>query len=147
MAQHPDVQSKVQAELDAIVGRKCMPSIGDRSETPFTEATIAECYRLSGMVPSTIPHRVENDIKIRGYDIPKGSYCTLNLAWMALSPDVWDAPNEFRPERFLDEEGQFVTKLEAKLAQFGIGKFGLAQALVKEHSVQHLKLIQIMTSK
>ena len=129
MAQHPDVQSKVQAELDKVVGRNCMPSISDHSNTPVTEATIAECYRLSGMVPATLPHRVENDLKIRGYDIPKGSYFTLNLAWMALSPDVWDAPKEFRPERFLDEDGNYVTKREENLAQFGIGKFGLAEAL------------------
>ena len=123
IAQHPDVQTKVQAELDDVVGRSRMPNIADRPNTPFTEATMSECYRLSGMIPATTSHRAQSDRIIRGYDVPEGSYCTLNLAWMALSPDVWNDPMEFRPERFLDNDGKFNAKLDATLGYFGIGKF------------------------
>ena len=42
MATYPDVQKRVQAELDEVVGRDRMPCLADRRHLHFTEATFLE---------------------------------------------------------------------------------------------------------
>ncbi|XP_047431458.1 cytochrome P450 2U1 isoform X2 [Mugil cephalus] len=56
MALHPDVQDKVQAEIDEVVGRQRVPSLTDKGSLPFTEAAIMEVQRLTVVVPLSIPH-------------------------------------------------------------------------------------------
>ena len=42
MAMNPDVQRKAQAELDAVVGRNRLPTLGDRDDLPYVEAILKE---------------------------------------------------------------------------------------------------------
>ena len=44
------------------------------------------------------------------------------FVWNVLhDPKTWPEPEEFRPDRFLDEQGQLLK--HEKLIPFGIGKF------------------------
>ncbi|XP_063614756.1 cytochrome P450 2L1-like [Penaeus indicus] len=72
MALHPDVQAKVQAELDGVVAEGALPSLTDRAKLPYTEATIMETLRMSSLIPRGIFHcNSDADVKIAGYNIPK----------------------------------------------------------------------------
>ncbi|CAK9134330.1 unnamed protein product, partial [Ilex paraguariensis] len=46
-----EVAKSVQAELDAVVGRKRLPTFDDLPYLPITEATILEVLRKSSVVP------------------------------------------------------------------------------------------------
>jgi 26-hydroxylase len=49
MLHNPEVQAKIQEELDAVVGRKRLPNLSDAPFLPYTEATICEILRRSNV--------------------------------------------------------------------------------------------------
>ncbi|XP_072038456.1 cytochrome P450 2J4-like isoform X1 [Amphiura filiformis] len=102
----PEIQAKVQQELDSVVGRSRMPKWADRLILPYTEAVLLEIQRIRTVVPLGVPHVAAKDNKIGGYDVPKGSLIVSNLWAVHNDPDIWTEPDQFRPERFLDEDGK-----------------------------------------
>ncbi|XP_044044851.1 cytochrome P450 2U1 [Siniperca chuatsi] len=120
MVLHPDIQDKVQAEIDEVVGRHRVPSLTDKGSLPFTEATIMEVQRLTVVVPLGIPHMASETTEFRGYTIPKGTVILPNLWSVHRDPTVWDNPDSFNPARFLDDEGRLLRK--ECFIPFGIGR-------------------------
>nr|ARO89866.1 cytochrome P450 Cyp2u1 [Andrias davidianus] len=120
MCLNPDIQEKVQAEIDAVIGHDRPPTMTDKSGMPFTEATIMEVQRMTVVVPLSIPHMASETTVFQGYTIPKGSVIVPNLWAVHRDPNIWEKPNDFNPRRFLDENGQ-VLKKDAFIP-FGIGR-------------------------
>lgn len=56
MLHYPDVAKTIQNELDAVVGRKRLPTYEDLPYLPMTEATIMEVLRKSSVVPLGVSH-------------------------------------------------------------------------------------------
>ncbi|XP_077997231.1 cytochrome P450 2B4-like [Glandiceps talaboti] len=107
MLKYPDIQKKVQEELDRVVGKDRPPNMSDRVNLPYTEATITEVLRLASTVPLSVPRWTVNDTQVYGYDIPKDTMIWPNI-WSALrDPELWENPEQFNPERFIDSEGKF----------------------------------------
>ncbi|XP_071943152.1 vitamin D 25-hydroxylase-like [Antedon mediterranea] len=120
LALYPEIQVKVQDEMDLVIGRKRMPLLSDRSQLPYTMATLAEVQRIGCIAPLSVPHAATEDTTLRGYDIPKGTIVTLNIWSVMFDPEVWPEPEKFKPERFLNENGCY-SKNE-KLIPFSIGR-------------------------
>ncbi|GAB6025227.1 hypothetical protein CHUAL_010648 [Chamberlinius hualienensis] len=108
LAFNQDIQRKVQKELDEVVGRFRMPSLDDFTKLPYTEAIIMEVHRKASLVPLAVPHRAIEDAKVFGYTIPKGTTCYPNIYAVHHDPTLWDDPQTFKPERFLDENNKVV---------------------------------------
>ncbi len=51
MALHPDVQARVHAEIDAVVGHERLPAISDRDDMPYLTAVIKETMRWHPVLP------------------------------------------------------------------------------------------------
>ncbi len=51
MLHYPNIARSIQAEMDAVVGRKRMPTLEDLPYLPVTESTILEVLRKSSVVP------------------------------------------------------------------------------------------------
>lgn len=117
---YPEVQEKVQKEIDEVIGSERTPSFYDRQRTPYTEATIYEIQRTATLVPINIPHRNIKDCTIRGYKIPKDSYILANLWNIHHDPKLWKDPEVFRPERFLSPNGEAIKP--EYLIPFSMGK-------------------------
>ena len=60
------------------------------------------------------------DTKFAGYDIPKDSLVFFHLYSALMDPAYWKNPEEFRPERFLDQDGKLDEKKE-NFIPFSIG--------------------------
>ena len=73
MILHPEVQAKVQAEIEAVVGPFRQPTITDESNMPYTKAVITEVHRISSFVPFAVPHCTTEDMELEGFHIPKGT--------------------------------------------------------------------------
>jgi len=124
---------KVQEELDNVCGRKKLPSTSDRPNLHYTEAVINEILRFSTIVPRAIPHYAFTDIWTadKKCHIPAGTVIFPNLYQVTHNPDVFQHPNEFNPDRFLNQEKKFA-KHDHNIV-FGIGKRDcLGQSLAKE---------------
>ncbi|XP_072044319.1 cytochrome P450 2J4-like [Amphiura filiformis] len=119
MMMHTEIQAKVQQEIDTIVGRMHMPQWSDRLLLPYTEAVLLEVQRIRTILALGTPHVASQDTKLAGYDIPKGTYVVSNVWALHNDPDVWNEPDQFKPERFLDEDGKLCHREE--LIPFGTG--------------------------
>ena len=63
VASRPEVQKRLQQEIDSVVGTGCAPSYDDRSKMPYVEAFILELMRLKTLVPLSIPHATYRDAR------------------------------------------------------------------------------------
>ena len=107
MVNYPDIQARVHAEIDDVIGRDRHPCLEDRGNLPYMEATIAEILRIATTTPLSIPHKSIRQSTLGGYDIPKDTMMMTNLWAIHHDADEWEEPDVFRPERFLDAEGNF----------------------------------------
>ena len=64
MALNPDVQRKVQAEIDDVIGSGRLPTMKDKPNLVFTEATLLECQRFGNIALFSVPRCVTHDTKV-----------------------------------------------------------------------------------
>ncbi|KAF6203468.1 hypothetical protein GE061_001799 [Apolygus lucorum] len=120
MLHHPEVALKIQKELDTVVGRRRLPLLGDRPNLPYTEATILEVLRISSIVPLGTTHSTSRETELAGFKIPANSHVVPLLHAVHMDPNLWDRPEKFMPERFLNADGK-VCKPEFFIP-FGVGR-------------------------
>ncbi|XP_052770144.1 cytochrome P450 2F3-like [Mya arenaria] len=116
---YPDIQEKLHQSIFEVIGHH-PPSISDRNDLPYVEATILETLRFGSNVPLSVPHSVTEDVAFRGFIIPKGTLVLPNLASVHYDPNNFEDPLTFRPERFLSADGMAVVPSE-KLIPFSLG--------------------------
>lgn len=122
MIAYPDVQAKVQQELDLVVGKEQRVCYEDRKKLPFTEACIYEILRHAPYFPTALPHSTTTDTIINGYFIPKDTPVYINLYGLTRDERYWEEPEKFNPERFLNKSGQVREELLDKYYPFSLGK-------------------------
>ncbi|XP_008303639.1 cytochrome P450 2J6-like [Stegastes partitus] len=120
MIHYPDIQKKVQAEIDAVIGSSRQPSMTDRENMPYTDAVIHEIQRYGNIVPLNVPHMTYRDTTLDKYTIPKGTLIMPSLHSVLNDESMWETPHSFNPQHFLDQDGKF-RKREAFLP-FSAGK-------------------------
>ncbi|KAL6092407.1 hypothetical protein STEG23_031765 [Scotinomys teguina] len=108
MILHPDVQRRVQEEIDEVIGQVRCPDMADQACMPYTNAVIHEVQRFADIVPMNLPHMTTRDIEVQGFLIPKGTTIIPNLSSVLKDETVWEKPLQFHPEHFLDAQGCFV---------------------------------------
>ncbi|XP_016482834.1 cytochrome P450 98A2-like [Nicotiana tabacum] len=118
---NPRVQQKAQEELDRVVGYERVMNETDFPNLPYIQCVAKEALRLHPPTPLMLPHRANANVKIGGYDIPKGSNVHVNVWAVARDPEVWKNPLEFRPERFLEEDVDMKGH-DFRLLPFGAGR-------------------------
>ncbi|XP_023565832.1 cytochrome P450 2J2-like [Octodon degus] len=119
MALYPEVQEKVHAEIDRVVGQKQQPSLANRESMPYTNAVIHEVQRMGNIIPVNAPREVAVDTTLGGYHLPKGTMILTNLTALHRDPTEWATPETFNPEHFL-ENGQF--KKRESFLPFSLGE-------------------------
>ncbi|XP_052788751.1 cytochrome P450 1A1-like [Mya arenaria] len=103
---NPEWQTRVQAELDKVIGRERRPRLEDREHCPVLEAVAMEAQRLITVIPLGGPHFCRENIAFEEFDVPANTLVLPNLEYIhhneaVWGPDAW----EFRPERFMDDTG------------------------------------------
>ncbi|XP_040895996.1 cytochrome P450 2J4-like [Toxotes jaculatrix] len=120
LIKHPDIQKKVQAEIDTVIGQTRLPSMADRPNLPYTDAVIHEIQRMGNIVPLNGLRIAAKDTTLGGYFIPKGTSILPILDSVLFDKNEWETPDKFNPGHYLDAEGKFV-KRDAHLP-FSAGK-------------------------
>lgn len=121
MIMHPDVQHKVQAELDSKAPGDKPVTLAQRADLPYTEACILEICRHGMVAPLTLPHCTTTDTQLAGYHVPKDTLVFFNQHAISRDERLWDEPEAFRPERFLTEDGTVDRAKADRVIIFGMG--------------------------
>ncbi len=115
LARHPAVEAKLHAELDAVLGDRA-PTLDDLPKLRYTGHLITESLRL---YPAAwgMARLVVEDHEIAGYAVTKGMGVAMAQWVVHRDPRWYDAPEEFRPERWEDD-------LLKRLPRFAYFPFG-----------------------
>ena len=116
---YPEVQTRVQAELDDVVGRGVDVTWDKKGQLPYTMAVLREIQRFADIAPTGLMHKTVCDTTLRGYTLPANTLIMANLSSCHRSPEFWSNPEEFFPEHFLDN-GRLIEDKEGFLP-YGIG--------------------------
>uniref|UniRef100_A0A8C9S4C4 Cytochrome P450, family 1, subfamily C, polypeptide 2 n=2 Tax=Scleropages formosus TaxID=113540 RepID=A0A8C9S4C4_SCLFO len=122
LVKYPHIQTKIQQQIDKVVGRDRLPSSEDKKNLVYLEAFIYEAMRYTSFVPVTIPHSTTSDVTIEGMHIPKDTVVFINQWSVNHDPQKWKDPHVFEPSRFLNEDGTINKDLTSSVMIFSIGK-------------------------
>lgn len=98
LAQHPDVEARLHAELDEVLGGE-PPTAGDIRNLDYTERVIQEAMRLYPPVYA-IFREPQVDVQLADYRIPAGSLIMLPQWGVHRDPRWYDDPEAFDPDRW-----------------------------------------------
>ncbi|KAK4481783.1 hypothetical protein RD792_012694 [Penstemon davidsonii] len=121
MVRNPRVQEKIQDELDRVIGTDRVMTEADIPNLPYLQCVVKECFRMHPPTPLMLPHKGNTNVKIGGYDIPKGATVSVNAWAIARDPKLWKDPLAFRPERFQEEDID-MKGTDYRLLPFGSGR-------------------------
>jgi cytochrome P450 len=100
LSRHPDARGSLEGELEEVLGGGS-PSVADLPRLRFTEAVVMEALRL--YPPAYIIGReTTEDCEIGGFPVPAGTTVFTSPWVLHRDPRYFEAPEEFRPERWLD---------------------------------------------
>lgn len=99
LSQHPQVEAKLHAELDAVLHDARLPRAEDFSQLVYAEMIVSEALRL--YPPAwRIGRRVTKDFAIGGHQIPAGSLVFVSQHVTHRDARWFDEPERFDPERW-----------------------------------------------
>jgi cytochrome P450 len=88
----PDVMTRLQDDLA-------------RGSDEYLDAVVKEVLRLRPVVP-VVARKAQEDVALNGYAIPAGSVLMVSLYLLHRDPAVHSDPEDFKPERFLEGQGE-----------------------------------------
>ncbi|KAF0887708.1 hypothetical protein E2562_002401 [Oryza meyeriana var. granulata] len=117
---HPEAMKKVRAEIDANIGAARLVEESDMVNLPYLQCVVKETLRLQPVGPVIPAHEAMEDCTVGGFSVRRGTMILTNAWAIHRDGNVWDAPEEFRPGRFLDTG--VVTAVTAPMLPFGLGR-------------------------
>ncbi|KAJ0023677.1 hypothetical protein NQD34_003576 [Periophthalmus magnuspinnatus] len=119
LSRHPEVQSRLRGEVLKVLGDRRIPNAADVAQMPLLKATVKEVLRLYPVIPGNARVITERDIQVGGYVIPKKTLITLCHFATSRDPAVFQSPDEFLPERWLNRDQSHHPYASVP---FGVGK-------------------------
>lgn len=123
LIRNPRTMKSLHNEITQVTGNKEKIEEDDLEKMPYLQAVIKESLRLHAPVPLLVPRESTQDTKLLGYDIRSGTRLVINAWAINRDPSLWENPEEFHPERFLDTSIDF-KGLHFEFVPFGAGRRG-----------------------
>ncbi|KAJ8618960.1 hypothetical protein MRB53_015146 [Persea americana] len=74
------------------------------------------------IAPLAVPHKATRDTTLDGLHVAEGATVMVNLYALHYDPKVWDEPDQFKPERFMESSKEFLGKRgQYSFLPFGAG--------------------------
>ncbi|KAL8473628.1 hypothetical protein ACS0TY_030463 [Phlomoides rotata] len=118
---NPETMNRAKAELEQAVGKGKIIDEADISRLPYLRCMVKETLRIHPPVPFLIPRRVDQDVEVAGFTVPKNSQVFVNAWSIGRDPEIWENPLDFKPERFLESEIDMRGR-DFELIPFGAGR-------------------------
>ena len=104
LMRNPTIMKKVQEEVRTIVGKKPKIETNDIQKMDYMKCVIKETLRLHPPGPLLLPRETTGSFNLEGYQIPPKTRVWINVWTMQRDPEIWESPNQFVPERFMEEK-------------------------------------------
>jgi len=103
LGKHPEIMAKVVQEQKDVFKDDYDQDVTMEhlSKMKYLECCVKEGLRLYPSVP-IVGRDIKRDTIIDGQHVPKGTSVLIVLHLLHRNPQIWDKPEEFIPERFLD---------------------------------------------
>ncbi|KAK1398887.1 Psoralen synthase [Heracleum sosnowskyi] len=122
LMKNPDIMDKLQNEVRNISRGNTRILEDDLQDMQYLKAVIKESMRIN--TPTTLLSRkAREDVKVMGYEIKARTRVFINVWAIARDPTLWDNPEEFWPERFLNNPIDY-KGLHFEYLPFGAGRRG-----------------------
>ncbi|CAL4123074.1 unnamed protein product, partial [Meganyctiphanes norvegica] len=121
LVRHPDIQQKLYNETESTFGRERSPTYEERTNMPYTEAFMQEVFRFGSITPLAL-HGNPEETTLDGYRIPKRTWIVGNVYAVHWDKQTWGDPENFRPERFLNDKGEISRDLYDHVVGFSVGR-------------------------
>ncbi|EHB00903.1 Cytochrome P450 3A13 [Heterocephalus glaber] len=99
LATHPDVQKKLQQEIDTVLPNKTPATYDALVQMEYLDMVVNETLRLYP-IAGRLERACKKDVEINRVVIPKGSVVLIPTYALHRDPKYWKEPEEFHPERF-----------------------------------------------
>ena len=104
ITEHPEVQHKMQVEVDAVLENDSLPrNLSNVEKLTYIEAVAHETMRLKSVAPLLFVEP-NQDVEIAGFNIPKGTFLILANRYGAMQEENFSDAHEFKPERWLESK-------------------------------------------
>ncbi|XP_056000469.1 cytochrome P450 2B9-like [Ostrea edulis] len=117
---NPDVVVRMRKEIQENVGMNKSVTMADQIKLPYCRAVMYEVLRASVTVVVPPTHTFSEDIEVKGFTLPKDAWLMPALCTVNLDPAIFPEPEKFKPERFLNENGE-LAGYEKVYASFSLG--------------------------
>ncbi|MDT7688202.1 MAG: hypothetical protein QOE46_961 [Acidobacteriota bacterium] len=102
LAQNPEVEARLHAELDTVLEAGRLPTFEDMAALRYTEMVVAETMRL--YPPAWAVGRLAiEEHEVAGFRIPRGALVLVSQYVMHRDPRFFPDPERFDPERWTPE--------------------------------------------
>ncbi|XP_015884757.3 ent-kaurene oxidase, chloroplastic [Ziziphus jujuba] len=119
LAKSPKQQDRLYHELQTVCGSDKVRE-EHLSQLPYLLAVFHETLRKHSPAPIVPLRYAHEDTQLGGYYIPAGTEIAINIYGCNMDKKQWESPEEWKPERFLDEK--YDTMDLYKTMAFGAGK-------------------------
>ena len=108
LGRHPDLYDRLATEARTVLGGRT-PAMEDLPRLPFAAQVLKESMRL--YPPAyMVGRQAERDVPLGPVTLRAGDTVFVNIYAMHRRADVFDAPDEFRPERFGPEREKLLPR-------------------------------------
>ncbi|WJX82443.1 unspecific monooxygenase [Trifolium repens] len=142
LLRNPDKLTKARKELCQIIDKDETIEESHISKLPFLQAVVKETLRLHPPIPLLLPHKCDENVNILGFNVPKNAQVLVNVWAMGRDPTIWENPNIFMPERFLECDINYKGN-NFELIPFGAGK-RICPGLPLAHRTAHLMVASLL---
>lgn len=139
LARRADYLTKIRQEIDNVYSDIPVVTLENLKEQNILERFIRETERLHPPL-AVLVRMVLRDMEYDGFTIPAGSLAMISPAFSHRMADVFENPESFNPERYLDENG------EDKIAQNTLISFGGGHHMCLGFSFAYLMLKVILST-
>ncbi|KAH0468453.1 hypothetical protein IEQ34_003486 [Dendrobium chrysotoxum] len=121
LVRNPEVMKKVKDELRKVAHGEDMISEELLGQLSYLKVFIKEVIRLHPPAPLLLPRESLQECQIQGYNIPKQTRLVINAWAFGRDESYWEAPEQFKPERFFDCTVDYKGK-DFYFIPFGVGR-------------------------
>lgn len=123
---HPRVMKEARQEIDSVIGKTRIVGESDIVKLPYLQAIVKETMRIHPAGPLIFRESSRSSV-VCGYEIAEKTRLFINVWAIGRDPSQWENPHEFRPERFMSEDGKGQLDVRGQhfeLIPFGSGRRG-----------------------